>query len=219
MRKITLLSLVAAFLFTVNPAKAQDPKAKTILDKLKAKTESYSSIQIDFEYNMKNTSEDIDETQTGSLATKNKMYNVDIAGQNIISDGKTVWTVLPEAEEVQINDVPEDDESEDYISPDKLLKIWESGFKYKYDSQTTMNGSAVDVINLYPSTNDDKSFHTIKLFINKARTQIEQVIIKGKDGTDYTYKIVKFTPNKVMGEDTFMFSTSKNPDYDVIDLR
>ena len=115
--------------------------------------------------------------------------------------------------------MPEEGESEEYISPDRLLKLWESGFKYKYDSQITLNGSLIDVINLYPEANDDKSFHTIKLFVNKGKTQIDQVIIKGKDGTDYTYKIVSFIPNKEMGNDTFMFSTTKNPDYDVIDLR
>ncbi len=219
MKRNTLFSLMIALLCTVASANAQDVKAKTILDNLKAKTEGYSSIQIDFEYNMKNSDEDIDETQKGSLATKDKMYNVDIAGQTIISNGKTVWTVLPEAEEVQINTVPEDGEEDDYISPDKLLKIWEDGFKYKYDSQTMINGETTDVINLYPDVNDDKSFHTIKLFVNKVKTQINQVIIKGKDGTDYTYKIINFSPNKDISNDEFNFSTAKNPNYDVIDLR
>ena len=211
----TVLSLILA---TVNVG-AQDAKAKGILDKLSAKTKTYTSMNATFEYTMKNVEEDIEESQSGSLVTQGEKYHLEIAGQKIICDGKTVWTVLDEAEEVQINDVPDADETEDYISPTKILTLWENGFKYKYDKAMTLNEAAVDVINLYPEKADEQSFHTIKIYVNKAKMVVDQIDIKGKDGTDFVYIIKTFKTNENIAADTFVFSTAKNPSYDVIDLR
>ncbi len=211
----TVLSLILA---TINVS-AQDTKAKGILDKLSAKTKTYTTISASFEYTMKNVAEDIEESQSGSLITQGEKYHLEIAGQIIISDGKTVWTVLDEAEEVQINDVPDADEMEDYISPTNILTLWEKGFKYKYNKSMILNGAEVDVINLYPEESDEQSFHTIKLYVNKTKMIVDQIDIKGKDGTDFVYIIKTFKTNENIVADTFVFSTAKNPSYDVIDLR
>lgn len=219
MKKYNLFSLLIAFVVVGFNASAQDSKAKTILDKLSKKTASYTSMKADFEYVMQNKSEDIEESQEGSILSKGEKYNLEIAGQKIISDGKTVWTILDEAEEVQINNVPEEDETEDYISPTKILKLWEQGFNYKFDKTEMLKDSKVDVINLYPEKADEKSFHTIKLYIDQLKTIVSQIVIKGKDGTDYIYKIKSFQTNETINDSEFVFSTSKNPSYDVIDLR
>jgi len=211
----TVLSLLIA---TVQVS-GQDAKAKGILDKLSAKTKTYTSMSADFEYTMKNVEEDIEESQTGSLLTQGDKYHLEIAGQKIISDGKTVWTVLDEAEEVQVNDVPDPDETEDYISPTKILTLWEKGFKYKYDKSMTLNGAEVDVINLFPEKADEQSFHTIKIYVNRAKMVVDQIDIKGKDGTDFVYSIKSFKTNEDIAADRFVFSTTNNPTYDVIDLR
>lgn len=219
MKNYRTIGLLVALIFQGAVLFAQDAKAKAILDKLSEKTATYKSMKADFEYVMQNTGEGIDETQEGSILSKGEKYNLVIAGQKIISDGKTVWTVLDEAEEVQINEVPEEEETEDYISPTKILTLWEKGFKYKYDKASTLNEKKVDIINLYPEKSDEKSFHTIKLFVNQANLIVDQIIIKGKDGTDFIYKIKSFQTNETISDNEFVFSTSENPSYDVIDLR
>ena len=120
---------------------------------------------------------------------------------------------------MQINGVPDADETEEYISPTNILTLWEKGFKYKFDKSITLNGAAVDVINLYPEKADEQSFHTIKIYVNKAQMEVDQIDIKGKDGTDFVYKIKTFKTNENISAYTFVFSTAKNPTYDVIDLR
>lgn len=219
MKTLLKIGTVLSLIFATVQMSAQDAKAKGILDKLSAKTKTYTSMSADFEYTMKNEAEDIEETQTGSLVTQGEKYHLEIAGQKIICDGKTVWTVLDEAEEVQINDVPDADETEDYISPTKILTLWEKGFKYKYDKSMTLNGVAVDVINLYPEEADEQSFHTIKIYVNKDKMIVDQIDIKGKDGTDFVYTIKSFKTNENIAVNTFVFSTTNNPSYDVIDLR
>jgi len=211
------ITLLLTFIFTISSGFAQDEKAKKILDDLSAKTKTYSSMSASFEYKMLNKSEDIDENQSGSLIVKGDKYHLVIAGQKIISDGKTVWTVLDEAEEVQVNSVPTGEDVEDFISPTKILTLWEKGFKYGYDSEATLNGNAVDIINLFPEKADEKSFHTIKLYVNKAKKEVDQITIKGKDGTDFIYSIKNFETNKDVADTKFSFKNTSN--YDVIDLR
>ncbi len=189
--------------------------AKAILDNLSKKTTSYNSIKATFDYNMKNSTDNIDETQKGSLITQGDKYHLNISTHEVISNGKTIWTVLNDVEEVQINDVDDEDE-EDYISPSNILKLWEKGFKYKYDKEITLNGVATHVINLYPENPGDKSFHTIKLYVKKAALEPAQIVIKGKDGTDFTYTINTFQTNLNLPANTFTF---KKSGYEVIDLR
>lgn len=211
---LLLISLLIPF-----GTSAQDAKAKGILDELSKKTKNYSSMQADFKYQMLNEKDGIDETQEGSLLSKGEQYRLSIAGQLILSDGKTVWTILPDAEEVQVSEVPEDEESAEYISPNNILSLWEKGFKYKYDSEENIGGKAVDVINLYPIEAKEKSFHTIKLYVKKDRSGVKRIEIKGKDGTDYIYSIKSFKVNQTVTDQKFSFSAEEFPNYDMIDLR
>lgn len=209
-----LLSLsIASGLF------AQDEKAKSILDQLSKNTKAYNSMQANFEYRMLNKSDDIDESQKGDLLIKGDKYRLNIAGQLLVSDGKTVWTILKDAEEVQVNNVPDEDEEGDLVSPNKILTLWEKGFKYKYDKEESLEGESYDVINLYPIESDEKSYHTIKLFVKKDRSRIGKIVIKGKDATDYIYTIRDFKANPAVNDQKFSFSANEFPDFDVIDLR
>lgn len=211
-------SLLLSLLVSLNLF-SQDDKAKAILDDLSKSTRAYTSMKADFNYTMINKADDIDESQVGSILTKGEKYRLNIAGQLLICDGQTVWTVLNDAEEVQINDLPEENEEGEFVSPNKILTLWEKGFKFKYDKEEAMDGENYDVINLYPIKGDEKSFHTIKLFVKKDRTRLGKIIMKGKDGTDYTYIITKFEANPAVNDQKFKFSANDYPDFDMIDLR
>ena len=192
----------------------QDQKAKTILDKLSAKTKAYTTIKAEFQYMISNKSEGISESQTGKIEIKGNNYFLSIKGQDVISNGKGIWTVLNDAEEIQINDLP-DEEEEDYISPNKIFTLYETGFKYKFVKEE--NG--FQIINLYPIKAEEKSFHRVALYINKAKTQITKVKVYGKDASVFTYKIKTFTPNQTIADDRFTFNKSKYPKFEIIDLR
>lgn len=218
MKKLKGITVLFLLLNSINIF-AQDAQAKSILDKLSNKAKEYTSLTAEFTYSMVNKSDGIDESQNGTLMTKGEKYRFNIAGQTIISDSKLVWTVLEDAEEVQINEVPQDEESEDYINPVSVLTLWEKGFKYKYDSKIKKDSKTYDIINLYPENADDVSFHTVKLMIDQAALEVKEVLLKGKDGTDFTYTLTSFIPNKVIDDEKFTFDKAKHSDFDIIDLR
>ena len=195
-------------------AQEVDAKAKGILDQLSTKTKAYKTIKADFKFTISNKAENINETQSGKIQIKGNKYFLSIAGQDIISDGKSVYTVLKDAEEVQINSIA-DDEDEDAISPTSIFTLYETGFKYKYLKEE----KGEHIINLYPKQADEKDFHRIALYINKVKNQISRVKIFGKDGAITTYNISAFTANSNIADTKFTFNKANHPNYEVVDLR
>jgi len=208
-----LMTMFFAGVLALNLNAQEDAKAKGILDKLSAKTKSYSTIKAEFQYSMINKAEGVNETQKGKIDIKGNSYVLTIQGQDIISDGKTIWTHIKESEEVQINSVSEDEE--DGISPNKIFTLYESGFKYKFVKEE----SNIQTINLYPKDAESKGYHRISLKIDKLKQQINKVTIFGKDGTQTIYKIKTFVANKAISDSHFTFNKSKYPTVEIIDLR
>ena len=212
---ITLFSAVQAQTDVRNTT-PKDPKAKAILDDLTKKTKGYSTISADFEYKLVNEAAGIDETQKGKIVTKGEKYKLELAGQQVISDGKTVWTYIADVEEVQITSADEDAE-EGGLSPSKIFTLYEEGFKYVYDKLQTIDGRSVHSIYLYPLKPGDKPFHTVVLYVDKEKVQVHSMIVKGKDGNVYTYKLSNFTPNKAVSDASFVFKTPEG--VEEVDLR
>lgn len=214
---LLIIALIFANSFTFaqsagESADMKDPKAKAVLDKLSAKNKTYTSIKASFEYILDNAADDIHESQTGSLLVSGDKYKLKIAGQEIINNGKTVWTYIADADEVQISNVSEDEE-EGLVNPAQIFTIYEKGFKYKFSGEE----GNTQTINLYPENANEKNYHTIQLLVDKTKTQITSIVIKSKDGNTYTYKLTKFEPNVATTDSDFNFDTSKVGD--VIDLR
>lgn len=216
MKKLIVAGLLTIVGFGAN---AQDQKAKDILDQLTAKTKAYKTIYAQFEYTLSNKAEGIKETQTGTLMTKGDMYHLIIDNQEIICDGKTIWTYLKDAGEVQVNNVPEDSDDSEVINPNTIFTMYEKGFKYKYVKQLKKGNVTYELINIYPENPGAKSYHTVRLSIIKGELRINKIMIKGKDGTNYVYKITAFEPNKEIADTEFKFDANTHPDVEVIDLR
>lgn len=208
------LAIVLTTIFAINLNAQDDAQAKAILDKLSKKTKSYSTIKADFQYSIINKKDGINETQDGSIQIKGNKYNLSIKGQDVISDGKTIWTYIKESEEVHINNLSED-ENDGTISPNKLFTIYETGFKYKFVEEK----NNVYTINLYPKDASAKSFHRITLYIDKLKDQIKEVKVFAKDGGEMTYKIKTFTSNSTLSDSIFTFDKTKHPKVEIIDLR
>ena len=213
---------IAAIVLLLVPALSiaqQDPQAKKVLQELSDITNSKDGLKASFETKLANSGQNMSEVRKGNIITSGNKYHLFFDDMEVISNGKTIWTLIADAEEVQISEVLEDGDADDYANPTKIATIWEKGFNYKYDKEETLNGKKVHVINLYPQDPDKHDFHTIKLFINKDEVSLAKVVMKGKGGSDVTYEIKSFEYNPTIEDGIFTFKTSKYPNFDVIDLR
>jgi outer membrane lipoprotein carrier protein len=214
-----LLSLLSALLLMAFTAEQNDPRAKKILDELSAKTKTYTSIVADFTVTTENKKDKTSDTQKGKISIKGKKYKLEIADQVIISDNKTVWSVLAESKEIQVNDIGARSK-EGAITPDNIFTIYETGFKNEFVKEEAQKSGAVyQYIKLFPIDTKKRNFHTALLTIDKKKKQIVSLKVMGKDGNDITYNIKSFQTNVNLDESLFSCDTKKYAGYEVIDLR
>lgn len=204
------------------PKETIDMKAKAILDEVAKQTKTYATIKADFtavtdkkETNVKNV---VTDTQTGTLQIKGNKYKLEFKGQTIFCDGKTQWTYIKESNEVQINNAP-DPNATDNINPVNIFTLYEKGYKYKYEREDVVNGIKADVVNLYPLDPDKRPFHTIQLSIDKAKKQIISAKIMNKNGTNNTITVKNFTVNTEISDTYFNFNKADYKGVEVVDLR
>jgi len=215
-----VLSLLAFGLFAQQDAESKtpkDPKAKAILDKLSAKTKTYSSITAEFEFRLVNKGEGIDDKQKGTLILKGEKYKVLLNQMEIICNSTTVWTYMKDVKEVQLAEVDEDEDDAIFMNPKNLFTLYETGFKYVLADNEVKDGKAVNVIKLFPLDPSDKSYHTIILYIDKVKTEIQSFEMKSKDGNTFIYTISSFKPNIKYSDTFFEFKTPEG--VEEVDLR
>lgn len=219
--------LLAAFLgWIVLPVAAQaqpkdglDAKAKKILDQLSAKTKTFKNLYAEFVLVMERKAEKSKETQNGKIWVKGTKFKLDMANQIVINDGKTVYTVLHDASEVQISHADEK-KKEDAITPANIFTMYEKGFKYEFvKEQTTKGGRTEQYIKLFPLEPKKKNFHTVLLVLDKQKNQLVSIKVSAKDGQETTYTIKKFSPNDKFGDEAFAFNAKAYPKYELVDLR
>ena len=100
-----------------------EKKAIQVLDKMSDYYKKMKSFSSTFKYAMINLEEDIEDSFEGKIVVKDEKYVLKIEGQEIINDGKTIWTYLPELNEVNISLFePENQE----ISLNNIFEIYKS---------------------------------------------------------------------------------------------
>lgn len=218
MKSLPLLLVIACIsLYTINlPAQGKkDPKAQEILKGVSARYKSMKSLSASFKITTLDQKDKTTNNQTGNLVVKGDKYRLKLKGQEVIGDGKTVWTYIKESNEVQINDASE---NPDNISPTTIFTIYEKGFSTIYISEKTEGTKTLQQIELVPD-DSKKSYFKIQLFIDKKEKMISSAKIFNKNGTHYTYVIEQFKANPEAPDTQFTFDQTKYPGVEVVDLR
>ncbi len=214
-RFLSPLILIISFgFFTSTSAQDTDKKADEILKQVTNKTKSYKTIKADFTFKMENKASKINESKKGTISLKGEKYRLSIAGQLVICDGKTVWTYIEDAEEVQINNVLDDNET---ITPDKILTSYNADYKSKFVKEAAEAGKTIQTIDLTPKKG--KSFTKIRIRIDKTAQQISSFAVFDKEGNTYTYVINKLEHDIAVDDSNFTFSKSKFPNAEIVDMR
>ena len=189
-----------------------DPQAEDLLNKVSENIKAYESMYININHNLSNEEEDINQTNKVSFVKK---WN-DIT---FIYDGKKLYTINPDDEEVTIS--TEDLDEETTITPNKILTFFEEGYEFKMD--ITQDVTVVDYyeqrtrkllqyIKLIP-IDSESEIDFILLAIEKKNNRIYKSIEKGKNGTTTTYTITSFEVDLPLKDDLFLFNKKDYKDY------
>lgn len=200
------------FLLLLNVAiYAQDQaKAKALLDKVSAKVKSFKNIQLDFKYSLQNLKESINQDSKGNVILSGDKYVLNFMGATRISDGKKLYNISKEDEEITISNITANDDDND--TPAKMLTFFNKGFKYAWDIPQNVPGKKIQYVKLTPiSSKDDRK--QILVGIDIKTNLIYNTISISKNGTKVTLTVNSFKTNQILPANQFIFAASKYPKY------
>ncbi|WP_298553611.1 outer membrane lipoprotein carrier protein LolA [uncultured Algibacter sp.] len=201
---LTILLITLSFsAFTQNNAKA-------LLNEVSTKVKSYENISLDFKYTLENISENIKQETKGDVIMQGDKYRLNILGVTRLFDGKTMYSISTEDEEVTISS--DNDEESDAITPSKMLSFYEEGHTYTIDIEQNINGRKIQYVKLTP-IDSNSEIKNILLGIDTQTKHIYNLIQVGKNGTKTTLTVNSFKTNEPLSKTLFTFDTNKYKDY------
>lgn len=204
-KHILFIALFASAVFSYGQG---SDKAKALLDEVYNKVKSYKNIYIDFQSTLENTEADLKQDTNGNVTLSGEKYVLNYLGAQQLYDGKKVYTVVPENEEVTIEDVNEDD---DNVSPSKMLTFYKTGHNYQWDIQQTVGGRKIQYVKLTP-IDSNTEIKSILLGIDTQTKHIYKLIQTGNNGTKTTITVNSFKTDQPISGAMFTFNEKKYED-------
>jgi outer membrane lipoprotein-sorting protein len=184
-------------------------KAKALLDKVSATAKSYKNIQIDFSYALENTKEKVNQESKGKVTLSGNLYVLNFMNVTKLCDGKKLYTISTEDEEISIANLGSEDDAE---TPAKMLTFFSKGFKYAWDITQTVKGRKIQYVKLTPISSKDER-KNVFIGIDTKTNQVYNTISVNKNGTKITLIVNSFKTNQVLPKNQFTFVPSKYPNY------
>ena len=203
MKKIFLLTIA---LLTSTLGSAQDSaKAKALLDEVYKKVSGYKNIFVDFKYDLHNSEADINQEARGTVTLEGDKYIAELLGAKLMFDGNKVYTIVPENEEVTIEDKAAD---ENAFTPSKILTFYRNGHTYQWDILQNVQGRKIQYVKLVPIDSNAESKYFL-MGIDVETKHIYKVIDTGKNGTTATFTVNSFKTDQPLSKTLFTFDESK----------
>ncbi|MEX0274367.1 MAG: outer membrane lipoprotein carrier protein LolA [Flavobacteriaceae bacterium] len=180
-------------------------KAKSLLDEVYNRVSGYENIQIDFKHMLKNSEAGISQETRGDVTLAGDHYLFNYMGATQMYDGKKVYTIVPENEEVTIDDKTEDGNT---ITPSKMLTFYKEGHRYAWDILQTVQGRKIQYVKLTP-IDSHTEIKSILLGIDAETKHIYKLIETGKNGTVTTLTVNSFKTNQPLSKTLFTFDVDK----------
>ncbi len=207
MKKLTLF-LTITFLIT-SLFSQNSNQAKALLDEVAKKVETYENIYIEFNHRLDNSDADIHQETRGGVTLKKDLYHLNYMGTEQIFDGKKIYLIIHEDEEVIIQSKSK--ASEEALTPSKMFSFYKNGYTYKMDELKTIKGIKIQYVKLRP-IDSNSEISSVLVGIDVKTKHIFNVIENGENGTITTLEVRTFKTNQPISEKLFIFDTAKYRD-------
>ena len=204
MKKIVVL-LITIILSATAFAQG-DIKSEQLLDVVSEKMNSYENIYVEFNYKLHNAEENVNQETRGNVVMKGELYNVNFLGVNQLFDGKKVYTIISEDEEVNISDADAEDEAT--LTPSKFFSFYKNGFTYSWDVLENMNGRKIQFVKLIP-IDSNSEISSVLLGVDVKTNHIYRLIERGNNSTVTTLTITTFKTDQPLSSKLFLFDEDK----------
>ncbi|QYA25883.1 outer membrane lipoprotein carrier protein LolA [Gramella sp. MT6] len=204
------LVFILAAILTFNAQAQNSPKAEKLLNEVSSKVKNYDNMVIEFKYALENKAENVSQETRGDVSIKGEKYVLNLMGTTQMFDGKKIYTIIPEDEEINISNYVEEDSNS--ITPSKMFSFYEDGYNYKMDITQNVKGREIQYVKLTPK-DSNAEIKNILLGIDSQTKHIYNLIQTQENGTKVTITVKSFKTDQPLAQNLFTFNESRYSDY------
>jgi len=207
MKKLVFI-LAAIISFNVQAQSSQ--KAEKLLNEVSSKVKAYDNMVIEFKYALENKAENVSQETRGDVSIHGEKYVLNLMGTTQMFDGKKIYTIIPEDEEINISNYVEEDNNS--ITPSKMFSFYEEGYNYEMDIAQNVKGREIQYVKLTPK-DSNAEIKNILLGIDSQTKHIYNLIQTQENGTKVTITIKSFKTDQPLAKNLFTFNEDRYSDY------
>lgn len=210
MLKINLfLFYICVFCFAL-PMWAQQPDAKSILDRTSKNFRNAGGVKATF------TVRASDGTTAGTIRLKGDKFLLEADGMATWFDGRTQWSYLASSDEVNVSEpTPEELQS---INPYAFLSLYKHGYKEKLAKMDNSQDNSLYKVVL-TATDRKQDLQCIIFYIAKDSFRPVRVSMAQRGGETVVIIINSYQTGQSYPDSLFVFDKKAYPKVEVIDLR
>ncbi len=204
--KILLAGLLIG-VFAFSKAQKIDVKSKDILEAVSANYKSKKNLY--FKFNYGTGSGKVSQTETGIFYSTPSQYRLNVMGNEQIFDGKKIYNISKEDQEVTI---AKPNGSEKALSPINYLDEYKNGYTVTYAGKS----GTLDMVKMVPVK--DNGIKNVVLYINKTKKQITKVVQTSKENDVTSITVNQYKENQSLSDAVFSFDKNKYKNYLITEL-
>lgn len=197
MLKILLSSFFALSLVL----SVQAQTAQEWLDRVSNTYNQASSYYINFEFQFNEG----DEVQIGELFAVKEKFSLQVMDITQMYDGKLLYTISKDDKEVTI--LKPDENSNDFLTPTKILYTYKKNFTPTLDKTTTIDGVKVQQIKLTPNQSNEYDYIMIAIDVSTKTIKMYNEYLNS--GEVRSIKVKEYLESLIIPRALFKFDQSK----------
>ena len=195
-------------LFATQVVTAQN-NAETLVRLMVDQVKSHKNVEMAFSYQISPDGKNLGDSEKGHAWLQGEAYKIEMAEQQTISDGKTIWSYLIDDEEVMVSNASDGVDN----TPLKLLTSLDESY---VATLTGIDNQGLATVEL---ANPKGQYKRVTLKINTKKTELKSADIYMEDGSKVIVNVEEMKFDQQLDSNFFTFDTKKHPKVDLIDMR
>lgn len=201
--------IACLFLLLAGQTLTAQNNADALIRLLIAQIKGHQNVEMDFSYQISPDGKNYSEAENGKAWLQGEAYKIEMAEQQSICDGTTIWTYLVDEEEVMVSNASEGTDN----TPLKLLTSLDESYV------ATLTGIDAQGIATVELANPKGQYKRVTLKIDTKKIGLKSADIHTEDGTVVTLTVSDMKFDQKLDDKFFTFDTKAHPKVDVIDMR
>ena len=182
-----------------------DALVRLVVDQVK----SHKNVEMAFSYQISPDGKNFSDSEKGHAWLQGEAYKIELADQQTISDGKTIWSYLVDDEEVMVSNASDGTDN----TPLKLLTSLDESYVATLTGIDAQGNATVEL------ANPKGQYKRVTLKINTKKTELKSADIYMEDGSKAVINVEEMKFDQKLDDKFFTFDAKKHPEVDVIDMR